>query len=146
MKLPELPRFVGRFGSTLPQYPPSAVLSLGLNVMLPKLFADDEIARLEGRTVCIHVHDAGMRLTLRIERGGYTACNGKTKPDTTISACARDYVQLALRNADPDTLFFERRLVISGDTDLGLLVKNALDRVELPLPRPILRSLQKHLQ
>ena len=58
----------------------------------------------------------------------------------------RDYVQLALRNADPDTLFFERRLTISGDTDVGLIVKNALDRIEPPLPQRLLQALQKHIQ
>lgn len=31
---------------------------------------------------------------------------------------------------DPDTLFFQRRLLISGETDLGLEVKNLLDAVD----------------
>ena len=33
----------------------------------------------------------------------------------------------ALRREDPDTLFFTRRLVLEGDTALGLEIKNALD-------------------
>lgn len=37
---------------------------------------------------------------------------------------------LALREEDPDTLFFSRRLRMEGDTDLGLLVKNTLDAVD----------------
>ena len=44
---------------------------------------------------------------------------------------------LALRREDPDTLFFKRRLVMTGDTDLGLVVKNALDAIDwsrLPWP------------
>ncbi|MGZ8156961.1 MAG: ubiquinone anaerobic biosynthesis accessory factor UbiT [Burkholderiales bacterium] len=146
MKLPELPRAAARLGAALPQYPPTALFSVALNALLPRLFADDEIARLEGRTVCIEVRDAGMRLTLRIDRKGYTACDGRTVPDATISAAVRDYVQLALRNADPDTLFFGRRLTISGDTDVGLIVKNALDRIEPPLPQRLLQALQKHIQ
>ena len=51
------------------------------------------------------------------------------KPDVTVRASLRDYVALALRREDPDTLFFHRRLVIEGDTALGLAVKNALDAV-----------------
>ena len=39
---------------------------------------------------------------------------------------------MLLRQEDPDTLFFHRRLSIEGDTELGLLVKNLLDRIELP--------------
>jgi len=47
--------------------------------------------------------------------------------DVTIRAALRDYLALALRREDPDSLFFARRLVIEGDTALGLTVKNALD-------------------
>jgi predicted lipid carrier protein YhbT len=49
------------------------------------------------------------------------------KADVTIRASLPDYIALALRREDPDTLFFTRRLVLEGDTELGLLVKNALD-------------------
>ncbi len=49
-----------------------------------------------------------------------------------ISARARDFIALALREEDPDTLFFNRSLVMEGDTDLGLLVKNTLDAVDWP--------------
>ena len=41
-------------------------------------------------------------------------------------------VTLAMRKEDPDTLFFSRRLSMQGDTELGLLLKNTLDSLELP--------------
>lgn len=44
-----------------------------------------------------------------------------------MRASLADYAALALRREDPDTLFFTRRLVIEGDTALGLELKNALD-------------------
>jgi predicted lipid carrier protein YhbT len=47
--------------------------------------------------------------------------------DVTVRAGLRDYVALALRREDADSLFFARRLVIEGDTALGLAVRNALD-------------------
>jgi predicted lipid carrier protein YhbT len=47
--------------------------------------------------------------------------------DVTIRASLSDYLALALRRQDPDSLFFSRRLVIEGDTALGLILKNALD-------------------
>lgn len=40
---------------------------------------------------------------------------------------------LAQRQEDPDTLFFNRRLSMEGDTELGLVVKNTLDGLELPV-------------
>ena len=49
------------------------------------------------------------------------------RADVTVRASLSDYLALALRLEDPDTLFFSRRLVIEGDTELGLALKNALD-------------------
>lgn len=42
-------------------------------------------------------------------------------------------MRLARRQEDPDTLFFNRRLSMEGDTELGLVVKNAIDALELPV-------------
>ena len=68
--------------------------------------------------------------------------------DLTISAGAYDFLQLAQRREDPDTLFFSRRLSMEGDTELGLVVKNALDALEMPvlelqrwMPRRVLERL-----
>lgn len=38
---------------------------------------------------------------------------------------------LASRKEDSDTLFFQRRLKMQGDTDLGLYVKNLLDGMDM---------------
>ena len=43
---------------------------------------------------------------------------------------ANDLLLVAARKADPDMLFFQRRLVIEGDTELGLEVKNVMDAIE----------------
>ncbi|HLV27960.1 MAG TPA: SCP2 sterol-binding domain-containing protein, partial [Burkholderiaceae bacterium] len=43
---------------------------------------------------------------------------------------------LIQRGEDPDTLFFSRRLVMEGDTELGLLVKNTLDALDMDVLRP----------
>jgi predicted lipid carrier protein YhbT len=50
--------------------------------------------------------------------------------DVTFTATAEDFARLSLRLEDPDTLFFNRRLLIEGDTDLGLTLKNLLDAVD----------------
>jgi predicted lipid carrier protein YhbT len=61
------------------------------------------------------------------------ACQNHAEADLTISASAHDFVLLARRQEDPDTLFFSRRLAMEGDTELGLLVKNTIDAIELPV-------------
>ena len=76
--------------------------------------------------------------------------------DVTLSATAHDFLLLAQRQQDPDTLFFSRRLSMEGDTELGLVVKNALDAIELPVldprqwaqrlaPRQVLGHLRRRL-
>ena len=59
-------------------------------------------------------------------------------PDLTVSATARDFLLLLSRREDPDTLFFSRRLVSEGDTELGLTVKNLLDALD---PEAVLHQL-----
>ena len=49
------------------------------------------------------------------------------------AADARDFLLLGLRREDADTLFFNRRLTLGGDTELGLFVKNTLDALEIPV-------------
>src|SRR3546814_14074823 len=46
-----------------------------------------------------------------------------------VRGTATDLLLLAARLEDADTLFFQRRLVLTGDTELGLTVRNLLDRL-----------------
>lgn len=145
MKIPPVPRFLGTLLAALPQYPHSVMMSVLSTLFVRDPFAPADAERVRGKVVCLDVRDAGIRVKLRIERGGYAPCPDRAEPDVTVSAGAREFLLLALRKEDPDTLFFDRRLLIEGDTELGLIVKNALDRVELPLPDRLLERLRSHL-
>ena len=50
--------------------------------------------------------------------------------DLWITGGMRDFLRLATRLEDADTLFFQRRLKMEGDTELGLYLKNFLDAQE----------------
>ncbi|EEX65494.1 putative lipid carrier protein [Vibrio metoecus] len=64
--------------------------------------------------------------------------------DVSFSGSLNDLVLIAGRKEDPDTLFFQRRLSIEGDTELGLEVKNLMDSVDLQqLPKPLQILLQQ---
>ena len=58
------------------------------------------------------------------------------------------FYQLLQRQEDPDTLFFNRRLSIEGDTELGLMVKNTLDALDPDIlhPRAVLKQGKAALQ
>lgn len=61
------------------------------------------------------------------------------KEDVSFSGNANDLILIAARKEDPDTLFFQRRLQIEGDTELGLYVKNLMDAIELDSMPSVLR-------
>ena len=72
--------------------------------------------------------------------------NGKselTDAQVTFSANSAELVLVAAKE-DPDTLFFQRKLSIQGDTELGLVVKNLLLSIEFAsMPIPIWLSVAK---
>jgi O2-independent ubiquinone biosynthesis accessory factor UbiT len=148
-----LPRPLGALLARLPAYPGSVLLSTALDLGLADQLPQDVRQYLLGKKLRIHVRDA--RLTFDFSWTGerFAACAGGGQADLTISANAYDFLQLAQRREDPDTLFFSRRLSMEGDTELGLVVKNALDALELPVleaqrwaPRRVLARLAPRVQ
>lgn len=133
-----LPRLIAAVGMRLPQFPHSVALAVGLNLALKPVLSADTMEMLRGRPICIRVEDAGIDFRVRLERRGFVPLFGDVKPDVVFSASAFDFYLMARRLEDPDTLFFNRRLKIEGDTELGLVVKNALDAVDwFALPGPL---------
>ena len=132
----ELPRFVGGINARLPQLPPTLGLTTALNLALDRILPRETLEPLTGKLVCLRVTDGGLTLLFTLTPKGFRPAVSTTKPDLTISARTRDFIALALREEDPDTLFFNRRLIMEGDTDLGLLVKNTLDAVDWPRLEP----------
>ena len=145
LELPRVPPALRELVLLLPQYPHSLALCAVLNLFGKDLFTPDDAARLHEKVIALHVADAGVQVLLRVSRGSYIACHRSTKPDVTIRADARDFLLLALGKVDGDMLFFDRRLSIVGDTDLGLIIKGALDRIPVPLPPAVLNLLRERL-
>lgn len=127
------PAPIGNLLSRLPAYPGSLLFVTGLNLALAKNLAPDVAQLLLGKKLRLCVTDAQWVFDFEWIHGRFTACQNKGAADVTISASAHDFILLARRQEDPDTLFFSRRLSMEGDTELGLLVKNTLDAIELPV-------------
>lgn len=148
----QLPGLIARIGSRLPQWPHALALTAALNVAVKAgLLPEDSLAQLEGRSFLVEVLDTGGQAAFACQNGGFRPLFGSARaaePDLTFRANLSAFLQIATRQEDPDTLFFNRELSIEGDTELGLVVKNMLDAIELPawsqltarLPRlPLLR-------
>ena len=145
--LPALPAFIARLGARLPQQPPALALSMALNLGLGRLVTPDTVAPLEGKRFLIRVTDLGLSLYFAYEGGRFHPLQSAAPVDLTLGAQSRDLLALLLREEDYDTLFFNRRLTMEGDTELGLLVKNTLDGIDVAqlIPAP-LRRLQAQLE
>lgn len=109
--------------------------------------ADGAFDFLQGRWLSIEITD--LKLTWYITKGahGPVMMSSPVNPDVSIRGNLRDFVELANQDIDPDTLFFRRRLLISGDTDLGLQVKNLMFATEMNgLPRLLSRAMQRLME
>lgn len=132
-----LPGPVGKLLSRLPAYPGSILFVTGLNMVLKPQFPADTLAMLEGHPLRISVNDAGIEFDFICRNGSFSAARHSAPVALTIRASAHDFLLLMQRKEDPDTLFFSRRLSMEGDTELGLMVKNTLDAIDLSDFRPI---------
>lgn len=90
----------------------------------------ESLAPLQGKRLCIRVTDVPLRLHLVVTSGRLQAVSPQAPPHVTLRGRLRDFWRLASRAEDPDTLFFERRLAVEGETETGLAIKNALDALE----------------
>lgn len=130
MHLPTFPKPLARLITRLPAWPPSRVFAAASNMLAWPSLRDLDWAAVAGRRFCVRVSDLGLHLHFSLWADGFHA-ERSGAADVIFTASAQDFARLALRLEDPDTLFFNRRLLIEGDTDLGLMVKNMLDGVEL---------------
>ncbi|HDO6749796.1 SCP2 domain-containing protein [Klebsiella pneumoniae] len=106
------------------------VLEQMLSWQFRQALAEGELEFLEGRWLSIHVRDIGLLWYTSVVDGRLVVSQ-QADADVSFSADASDLLMIAARKQDPDTLFFQRRLVIEGDTELGLYVKNLMDAIEL---------------
>ncbi|RCX33092.1 putative lipid carrier protein YhbT [Thioalbus denitrificans] len=122
----------------------STTVCLALNRIFATALRDGELEFLEGRVVRIRVNDLRLRLCFTLERGRLRPADERRPHDLTIEGDTYDFLLLASRREDPDTLFFNRRLRLGGDTELGLYVKNFLDAYEPPERlQPLMGTLER---
>lgn len=134
MALPEivLPQWMGKIGSKLPVKPPRFVLVFTLNTMLKRGLLPADMSLFDGKKFEIDVLDAGVKVRFSANSEKFVDENFIGMPDLCLAANGIDFMRMLMREEDPDTLFFNRKLQIEGDTELGLMTKNLLDSVDWP--------------
>lgn len=112
---------------------PFACQKLAIEQLARRLFAEPlaegAFEVLRGHWLRLQVSDLGLAWCVTCT-GRRLEVAARGRVDVTIRGNWREFLLLASRQEDPDTLFFRRRLVIEGDTELGLGVKNLLDALD----------------
>ncbi|WP_257389262.1 ubiquinone anaerobic biosynthesis accessory factor UbiT [Tahibacter caeni] len=92
-----------------------------------------ELSALEDRVLGIEVLDLPLRFAVRV-RASRLQIRATDANDARVQARVRatltDLLLLSGRLEDADTLFFQRRLGVDGDTELVLTARNLLDRLD----------------
>lgn len=102
-----------------------------LNRVFAEAISDGEFDEFEGRRIRLEINGGQPGVTLGYWAGRLRVLDGPG--EATIRGSISAFKTLAGRKQDPDQLFFQRRLVIEGDTELGLGLKNLLDSLDWDL-------------
>jgi predicted lipid carrier protein YhbT len=129
--LPTPRPFMAKLGERLPPALVSAHGALLLEIARRAAWLTPP-EELDGHSFIIGISDLGLRCAFACQQGRFRPLWQLPESDLEISATLADFVLMARGSMDADTLFFQRRLKISGDTELGLVVKNWLDACERP--------------
>jgi len=137
-RLPSVPAWLSHGRALLrrlPTEPPSWCAARALDRLLwPRLDAGQRSA-LQGRIVELELVESGLRLRLRLGPDGFEAVRGRVAaPALLLRARSAALWRLLRGQDDADRLFFERALVMEGDTEYGLVLKNTLDAIGPLLP------------
>lgn len=137
----DLPVFMARLITKVPFKLQSLVLETALQQVFTEALEDGDLDFLENHTIKISISDVNINW--------YLTCSNKhikllqhSQACTTIHGKLEEFVRLVARREDPDTLFFQRRLMIEGNTEVGLEMKNLLDTLDTEnLPLPVRKSI-----
>lgn len=120
------------------------VMLEALGMVFKEALEDGDFEFLEDRWLKVEVRDLGLQWFISYQNEQLVVSEQVEQEDVSFSGECNDLVLIAARKEDPDTLFFQRRLRIEGDTELGLEVKNLMDSIDLEsLPAPVQFVLQQ---
>lgn len=146
---PKLPRFLAAPLQQIPNGVHTRLLVSLLNHLFQQQLVQGDLDFLESRTAVIHLQDAGVQFRFTKGRKQLVVHSGEGPVDMTISGSLYDFIQLSMGREDPDTLFFQRRIRLEGNVELGLETKNliySLDLEALSIPAPLRSALQRAIQ
>ncbi|WP_324859467.1 ubiquinone anaerobic biosynthesis accessory factor UbiT [Dyella sp.] len=121
------PRRIAQLSRVVPRRLQHATLEKAMARVLGSALRDGSLDFMHGRRLGVEMTDLG--LCWVVAREGEVLRVVEDEPEAIVRGSATDLLLLAGRLEDADTLFFQRALVLTGDTELGLMARNALERM-----------------
>lgn len=132
----DAPKLLSFAHKVVPEKIESLVLMHHIKQLSRPFMEEGELDFIDNKIVLIELNDLPAQWYFtKIENKIQMIKADKVPPqaDVTFSASVKSLVLMASQKVDPDTLFFNRELMITGDTELGLEIKNLLDQFDLQL-------------
>ncbi|WDE03503.1 SCP2 sterol-binding domain-containing protein [Thalassomonas viridans] len=131
-----IPRLVSPAFSLLPFSTQKKLLLPALTSVFKEALVDGEFDFLQDKWLRISITDLDINWWLSYDKDQLIMApaqdfSEENPEDVSFSASGDDLLLIAGRKQDPDTLFFQRRLKIEGDTELGLELKNLIDAIDI---------------
>jgi len=128
-----LPKILGKVATGVPAGLNRKVIEYVLNQAFEEQVKEGDFTFLTDEQLQIEISDANIFVGISFidERLICTHFNSSAGPATaTLSINVFDAIQLIEQVIDPDTLFFQRKLKIQGDTELAHQAKNTIDTLD----------------
>ncbi|MGM7448150.1 ubiquinone anaerobic biosynthesis accessory factor UbiT [Idiomarina sp. ST20R2A10] len=122
---------------------PRSIVNFSSDQLLNRLFKEEilsgDLDFISEKVIEIKVKDIDLSLFLTLRGNQLKSLKNPDEADVQLSADGDALLLLIYGKVDPDTLFFNRKLMVKGNTELGLHLKNFLDTIEVnqKLPKPL---------
>ncbi len=127
------PRILSSIATRMPRKLNYIVVEKLLNNAFAEQIGEGDFEFLEGRVLQVEIIDANLFIGLSFNHNKII-CNHFNNlactSDATLSIDTLNAINLVQQEVDPDTLFFQRKLKINGDTELAHHVKNTIDTLD----------------
>lgn len=140
------PSTIVKVASKAPSIINCSVVEKLCNQVFDEQIQDGEFDFLNKRLLQINITDAELYFVLTFQQNRIK-CQyfglAENESDVTLRINTSDGIALVQQNVDPDTLFFQRRLKINGDTELAHHIKNTIDTLDPEKIPPVVLMLLK---
>lgn len=129
--IPRLPALLKRMGGCVPEGVQYMAVARSLNYLFRRAIAEGDLDFFYDKKLHVCIKDIGLDFSVRYDGKKLQVTRAFPNVDLRFGANSYDLFLIATQKLDPDMLFFQRRLEMNGDTELGLAIKNLLGRLEL---------------